>query len=170
MTHWAKLRREPSNIIRTIVCDEQVAGNIGSWIAEDQRLIGYWIGREFWGRGIATAALAAFVAEVKERPLHAFVAKHNVGSIRVLEKCEFAPSPEHDPSIAGEDGIHEVLYTLSPRGTRRLGIQLGAHQPEARIRGNLPALRPNKGSSRQVMEANGYRGSEIKLTTRDVLK
>jgi RimJ/RimL family protein N-acetyltransferase len=170
MTHWAKLRREPSNIIRTIVCDGQVAGNIGSWIAEDQRLIGYWIGREFWGRGVATAALAAFVAEVKERPLHAFVAKHNVGSIRVLEKCEFAPSPEHDPSIAGEDGIHEVLYMLSLRGTRRLGIQLGAHQPEARIRGNLPALRPNKGSSRQVMGANGYRGSEMKLTTRNVLK
>jgi RimJ/RimL family protein N-acetyltransferase len=116
MTHWAKLRREPSNIIRTIVCDGQVAGNIGSWIAEDQRLIGYWIGREFWGRGVATAALAAFVAEVNERPLHAFVAKHNVGSIRVLEKCEFVPSPEHDPSIAGEDGIHEVLYMLSRRG------------------------------------------------------
>ena len=112
MTHWAKLRREPSNIIRTIVCDGQLAGNIGSWITEGQRLIGYSIGREFWGRGIATAALAAFVAEVKERPLHAFVAKHNVGSIRVLEKCEFVLSPEHDPSIAGEDGIHEVLYKL----------------------------------------------------------
>jgi RimJ/RimL family protein N-acetyltransferase len=115
MTHWAKLRREPSNIARTIVCDGQVAGNIGSWIAGDQRLIGYWIGREFWGRGVATAALAAFVAEVKERPLHAFVAKHNVGSIRVLEKCEFVPSPEHDSSIAGEDGTQEVLYMLSRR-------------------------------------------------------
>jgi RimJ/RimL family protein N-acetyltransferase len=114
MTHWAKLRREPSNIVRTIVCAGQVAGNIGSWIAGDRRLIGYWIGREFWGRGVATAALAAFVGEVKERPLHAFVAKHNIGSIRVLEKCEFVPAPEHDPSIAGEDGIHEVLYMLSP--------------------------------------------------------
>ena len=116
ITHWAKLRREPSNISRTIVCDGQVAGNIGSWIAQDQRLIGYCIGREFWGRGVATAALAAFVAEVKERPIHAFVARHNAGSIRVLEKCEFAPSPEHDPSIAGEDGIHEVLYMLSYAG------------------------------------------------------
>ena len=115
MTHWAKLRREPSNIIRTIVCDGQVAGNIGSWIAGDRRLIGYWIGREFWGQGVATAALAAFVAEVKERPLHAFVATHNVGSIRVLEKCEFVPSPDQDPSVAGEDGIHEVLYVLSRR-------------------------------------------------------
>ena len=116
MTHWARLRREPSNIIRTIICDGQVAGNIGSWIAEDKRLIGYWIGRDFWGRGVATAALAAFVVEVKERPLHAFVAKHNVGSIRVLEKCEFVPSPEHNAGIAGEDGIHEVLYMLPRQG------------------------------------------------------
>lgn len=113
MAHWAKLLREPSNIARAIVCDGQLAGNIGSWIGQDHRLIGYWIGREFWGRGVATAALAAFVAEVKDRPLHAFVAEHNVGSIRVLEKCEFVPAPEDDHSIAGEDGIREVLYMLS---------------------------------------------------------
>jgi Acetyltransferase (GNAT) domain len=61
MTHWAKLRNEPSNIIRTIVCDGQVAGNIGSWIAEDQRLIGYWIGREFWGRHDGGAGRATVV-------------------------------------------------------------------------------------------------------------
>ena len=115
-THWAKVRGEPSNIIRTIVCDGQVAGNIGSWVGEHHRLVGYWVGREFWGRGVATAALAAFLAEFKERPLHAFVAQHNLGSIRVLEKCEFVPSPEHDSSSAGEDGIHEVLYMLSRQG------------------------------------------------------
>jgi len=74
--------------------------------------VSYWIGREFWGRGVATAALAALVAEIKERPLHAFVPEHNVGSIRVLEKCEFVPSPEHDPSIPGEDGVCEVLDAL----------------------------------------------------------
>ena len=39
MTHWAKLRREPPHIIRTVVCDGQVAGNIGSWFAEDRWLI-----------------------------------------------------------------------------------------------------------------------------------
>ncbi len=113
MRHWAKVRGEPANITRTILCEGQVAGNIGSWIAEDRRLVGYWIGREFWGRGVATAALAALAAEVKERPLHAFVARHNLASIRVLEKCGFVPSPEHDPGSPGEDGIHEVLYILS---------------------------------------------------------
>jgi RimJ/RimL family protein N-acetyltransferase len=114
--HWARIMRDPSVILRTIVADGTVTGALSSFAEGGERLVGYWIGREFWGRGVATAALAAFVAEVKERPLHAFVAKHNVGSIRVLEKCEFVPSPEHDPSIAAEDGIHEVLYMLSRRG------------------------------------------------------
>ena len=112
MTHWAKVRGEPSNIIRTILCHGRVAGNIGSWIAEDRRLVGYWIGREFWGRGVATAALAALVAEITERPLHAFAAAHNLASIRVLEKCDFVPAPEHDSGIPGDDGVHELLYVL----------------------------------------------------------
>src|SRR5262245_55729848 len=104
MTHWAKLRREPSNIIRTIVCDVQVAGNIGSWIAEDRRLIGYWIGREFWGRGVATAALAAFVAEVKDRPLHAFVAKHNVGLSAFWRNANSSRPPSTIPASPAKTG------------------------------------------------------------------
>jgi RimJ/RimL family protein N-acetyltransferase len=119
ITHWARVRSEPSNIIRTILCDGEVAGNIGSWIAEKQRLVGYWIGRDFWGRGVATAALAALVAEVTERPLHAFVAAHNAGSIRVLEKCAFIPSPDDDPTVAAEDGIREILYVLAPTESDR---------------------------------------------------
>lgn len=37
----------------------------------------------YWGRGIASAALAEFLGH------DAFVAVHNVGSICVLEKCGF---------------------------------------------------------------------------------
>ena len=117
--HWEKIRRDPGNILKTILFGDEVAGNIGSWAAGDKRFVGYWIGREAWGQGIATAALEAFVAEVKERPLHAFVATHNVGSIRVLEKNGFIPSGEdedHKPPLHagdGEDEIHEVLYVLS---------------------------------------------------------
>jgi RimJ/RimL family protein N-acetyltransferase len=113
MTHWAKIRRDHSNITRTIIYDRQVAGNVGSWLADGKRLVCYWLGREFWGRGVATAALTAFVAEIKERPLHALVAEHNIGSIRVLEKCGFVQCPEHDPSIDGEDGVREILFVLA---------------------------------------------------------
>ena len=88
--HWASnILGNPAAITRTILVDGQVAGNIGSWNQEGVRFVGYWIGREHWGRGVATRALAAFLRLVAERPLHAHVASHNAGSIRVLEKCGF---------------------------------------------------------------------------------
>ena len=108
--HWAKIRRDPANIIKTIVFEGEVAGNIGSWPAGDKRLLAYWIGREFWGRGIATAALAAFILEVKHRPLHAFVVKHNIGSIRVLQKSGFIQ--QDSASTKGEDGLEDLLFAL----------------------------------------------------------
>jgi RimJ/RimL family protein N-acetyltransferase len=101
--HWAKVLREPTNITRTIVIDGQTVGNIGSWLAEGHREVGYWLGREYWGQGYATAALAAFLAEIRERPLYAHVAAHNRGSRRVLEKCGFVLVDEAAmDSLAGE--------------------------------------------------------------------
>ena len=105
--HWAKLLADETNLKQTIIVDGQVAGNIGSWTsAEGQREVGYWIDRAFWGRGVATAALAAFLRLEPTRPLHAGVAKHNLASIRVLQKCGF--------TITGNepDGTH-LLLTLS---------------------------------------------------------
>jgi len=107
--HWAKILADESVIARTIVDDGQVVGNIGSFVADGERAIGYWIARQHWGRGHATRALADYVAEVPERPLHARVAEHNVGSIRVLAKCGFA--------IVGEDQsdgdpVREIVLRL----------------------------------------------------------
>src|SRR5262245_48507585 len=90
LTHWkTRILGDPACCKQTIVWNEQVAGFISSWSQEERRLIAYWIGREYWGRGIATAALAEFLGHDRTRPLHAFVVAHNVGSIRVLEKCGF---------------------------------------------------------------------------------
>jgi RimJ/RimL family protein N-acetyltransferase len=85
--------------------DTAVAGNIGV-DADGKREIGYWLDRAFWGRGIATEAISAFVLLEQTRPLYASVAKHNAASIRVLQKCGF--------TVAGAepDGTH-VLLTLS---------------------------------------------------------
>lgn len=87
--HWATLLADTSKLKKTIVVDGQVVGNIGSWLSEGKRELGYWIDRAFWGRGIATEALAAFLRLEKMRPLYAGVAKHNAASIRVLQKCGF---------------------------------------------------------------------------------
>ncbi len=93
MAHWARIRADPTNVLRTIVVGDgaaggEVAGNAVSWEQSGHRMIGYWLGRAYWGRGIATAALKLFVADLG-RPLHADVAPHNIGSLRVLEKCGF---------------------------------------------------------------------------------
>jgi RimJ/RimL family protein N-acetyltransferase len=89
MAHWTKIMADESNILKTIVFDGQVAGNIVSWENSGEWEVGYWIGKEYWGKGIATKALALFLDLVKTRPLYAHVVKHNIGSRRVLEKCAF---------------------------------------------------------------------------------
>ena len=93
--HWAKTLVNESNILKTILYDDQVAGNIVSWEHSGEREVGYWLGRGFWGKGIATRALSLFLEQVTKRSFYASVAKHNLASIRVLEKCGF--------TIMGED-------------------------------------------------------------------
>jgi RimJ/RimL family protein N-acetyltransferase len=104
--HWVKVLRDPSVIVRTIVVDGKVVGAVQSWPGEGERLTGYWIGREFWGRGIASAAMAKFLAIDRQRPLEAHVAKTNPGSIRVLQKSGFELEREEDDGyvflLAGE--------------------------------------------------------------------
>jgi RimJ/RimL family protein N-acetyltransferase len=109
MTHWAKVLRDETVVVRAVECDGEVAGNVVSWVHDDERDVGYWIGKEYWGKGIATAALEAFLTELEERPLFAHVAEHNAGSIRVLEKCGFANLGRI--SLPDEEGT-ELLFRL----------------------------------------------------------
>ena len=113
IAHWQRLLADDALIKKTIVCDGEVAGNIGCFDGDGMHLVGYWIGREFWGKGLATRALAELLAEVTVRQLHAYVAKANVGSIRVLEKCGFVPAGstvEYDEALGEE--IEEILMEL----------------------------------------------------------
>jgi len=86
---WSRLRADETMLTRVIVVDGDVAGTIGSWGDDGEREVTYWIGRSYWGQGIATCALDAFLAVDRLRPLHARVASDNVASRRVLEKCGF---------------------------------------------------------------------------------
>lgn len=55
--------------------------------------IGYWLGEEFWGKGIATEAVKLLVQygfeELELIRIFAGVFEHNLGSMRVLEKVGF---------------------------------------------------------------------------------
>lgn len=90
MRHWEGIMRNKSITARTIIYKEKIAGHLICWKeGKYEQRVGYWIGRQFWGRGIATSALREFLAEVRVRPLYAEVANHNVASKRVLEKNGF---------------------------------------------------------------------------------
>jgi len=119
--HWAKILKDETLIAKAILCDGNLAGNIGSWIHDGKPLIGYWLGKEYWGKGIATKALAAFLYHAKARPIYAYVAKHNVASIRVLEKCGFTVFGEgRSASSLGGDEVDEWLMIFDDRESSEL--------------------------------------------------
>jgi len=112
--HWQKIMADESVIIRTIIFQEQVAGYILSYLDEGNPEVGYWIGKEFWRKGIATQALAEFLSSVNTvRPIYARTAKDNQASKRVLEKCGFCVIKEMKgfANARGKE-IEELLLIL----------------------------------------------------------
>ncbi|MDX1534423.1 MAG: GNAT family N-acetyltransferase [Thermoplasmata archaeon] len=111
--HWSKILRDETVTMRTITVDDAVAGHIGSFLLEGKPNVTYWIGREFWGKGLATWALQAFLEAFPERPIYAGTAKDNVGSLRVLEKCGFTVVAEEKgfANARGEE-IPELILEL----------------------------------------------------------
>ena len=91
MAHWYRILTDETVIIQTIIFNEHVAGSVSSYEEQGKPEVTYWLGKEYWGKGIATWALTEFLAHHnKTRPIYARVAKENLGSRRVLEKCGFA--------------------------------------------------------------------------------
>ena len=86
---WARLRSDGSTTNRVVEIGGRVVGHIASFDLEGHREVTYWIGREDWGRGIATRALQEFLQLEATRPLYAHAASDNAASIRVLTKCGF---------------------------------------------------------------------------------
>jgi RimJ/RimL family protein N-acetyltransferase len=103
MTRWAQILADETITARTALVDGAVAGHLVSWDNDGRREVGYWLGREFWGRGVATRALAAFLGLETTRPLQAHTAAHNIASRRVLEKCGFEVIGDaHPPADGGQ--------------------------------------------------------------------
>lgn len=86
---WNRIRSDPDIVIRTIEVDGRVVGSVLVYVENGVPEASYWIDRAWWGRGIATRALAEFLAIATERPIRARAAKDNAGSIRVLQKNGF---------------------------------------------------------------------------------
>jgi RimJ/RimL family protein N-acetyltransferase len=126
---WSRLRADETVLARVIVVVDDVVGTIGSWGESGEREVTYWIGRSYWGKGIATDALTAFLAVDRSRPLHARVASDNVASRRVLEKCGFRViATERNVAEARSAEIEELVLRLDELApTEFLGQPVATH-------------------------------------------
>lgn len=111
----------------TVLADGRVAGVVGYECGKLNKshvaVIGYWYGQEFWGRGIATAALKLLLEKAKSdtqiKRIEATAFAFNTGSRRVLEKCGFVLEAMLKNALS-KDGVvfDEAVYYLpvSSRG------------------------------------------------------
>jgi RimJ/RimL family protein N-acetyltransferase len=113
--HWAKIRADETIIIKTILVGDRVAGHVAKFERDGTPEVTYWIGREDWGKGLATRALSDLLREVRVRPIHASAARDNVGSVRVLEKCGFVVTGYKVAfANARSEEIEEAFLVLRP--------------------------------------------------------
>lgn len=94
--HWAKIRADPLIVLRTVTADGEVVGNVLCFPRDGRQELGYWVAREHWGRGIASAAVRAFLAEYPARPLAAGILESNLGSLRVIARSGFVEMSRED--------------------------------------------------------------------------
>jgi RimJ/RimL family protein N-acetyltransferase len=113
LKHWKRILADPTVMMKAILWGGRVVGSVGSFELEGKPQVTYWIGKEHWGKGIATRALTQFLRHVKRRPLYASAANDNLASIRVLQKCGFMVCG-YTKGFAGARGadIEEVMLEL----------------------------------------------------------
>jgi len=110
-SRWAKILQDGSCFKITVLYRGQIAGNVVSFPYLGEQHVGYWIGKAFWGKGIASAALSLLLSQIPHRPLYARAAKDNAASVRVLEKCGFVICGE-DRGFANARGAETEEYVL----------------------------------------------------------
>jgi RimJ/RimL family protein N-acetyltransferase len=115
--HWQRILTADTVIIRTIMYKEQVAGYVLSYEDDGKPEVSYWPGKTFWERGIATEALATFLADANQaRPIYGRAAKDNIGSIRVMEKCGFTVIGETIGfARARDEEIEEIILVKTAK-------------------------------------------------------
>jgi 8-oxo-dGTP diphosphatase len=101
---------------------ELLVGGVGLRIAEDRRsgALGYWVGRRFWGHGVATEAAGRLarwaLANLDLDRLTASVATDNPASVAVLRRIGFRPLGEGQQTFAARGGKQTVLHLEATRG------------------------------------------------------
>ena len=114
--HWDRILNDDTVLVKTIVFDGHVVGSVATFVDKEfgKPEVTYWIGKEYWGMGLATYALTRFLRDMAVRPIYGRAAKDNVASIRVLEKCGFRMFGQ-SKGFANARGavVEEVILELS---------------------------------------------------------
>lgn len=104
---WIGQPKQPDRRAYAVDVKGVVTGCVSYWPDEQGVEVGYWVGRPFWGNGLATRALQQMLA-LPTFPSHQLVTAQvmvaNVGSQRVLEKCGFCR--------IGRDRVHRQAQSL----------------------------------------------------------
>ncbi len=104
-------------ITRPSASGSEIVGNIGFGRNGDDVEVGYWIGRQHWGKGYATEALRSVLKLARALGHRRLVAGHfvdNPASGRVLTKAGFSPkgkSLRH--SMARSEDVMSIDYAIS---------------------------------------------------------
>ena len=96
--HWWLDHSHSTTLIKAIDYEGQLVGCISAEVGDFEynrsAELGYWVGREHWNKGIATAAVHQFMKQLFEQTdlvrLFVSVVSVNKASIRVLSKNGFS--------------------------------------------------------------------------------
>ena len=119
---WIELSKHVQPVTNfAIVVDGAAVGGIGLILKDDiysrSAEIGYWLGEEFWGRGIVTEAVRALTdwafLNFDLCRIYAGVFEWNPGSMRVLEKAGYQLEARLRKRVT-KDGqtIDELVYAV----------------------------------------------------------
>ncbi|MEM7102833.1 MAG: GNAT family N-acetyltransferase [Bacteroidota bacterium] len=110
---WTGIVNNPEIDMQTILVNGDIAGSVVHFDMMGETNVSYWLGREYWGKGIATTALTHFISLTEKRPLTGRVAFDNIGSQKVLENCGFVKiRREKGFATARKKEIEEFVYEL----------------------------------------------------------
>src|SRR5881296_292427 len=64
--HWNRILHDDGVVVKTIVSDGHVVGSVAKFVDKEfgKPEVTYWIGKEYWGMGLATSALTWFLRDV----------------------------------------------------------------------------------------------------------
>lgn len=115
----AFLRGEVVNLddpVLAIEIEGQACGGISAHPGKGERAhgaeLGYWLGQRYWGRGLMSRIVAAYVPWVMQSldlmRLQAVVVDNNPASARVLLKNGFHPEGTLRAAVHKPDGLHDL--------------------------------------------------------------